>query len=99
MANEATISCRGQSLVVSGCLNFATVMSVWKNSLPLLAKNSKLHFDLSQVTTANSAGLALLLEWVKWAKQQKKSIQFDHIPPQLLSVAEASGVEKLLSSH
>ena len=42
------------------------------------------------------AALALLLEWIKHAKQEKKPIFFHNLSSQLMSVAEVAGVKTLL---
>ena len=93
---DANIVVENNTLIVSGKLNFSTVMTLWNESLPLIANYAALHFDLSRVTTANSAGLALLLEWIKRAQHEKKSITFDHVPAQLRSIATVSGIDKML---
>jgi phospholipid transport system transporter-binding protein len=82
--------------VVSGHLNFSTVVHIWNISLSLLVTKSFLRFDLSKVVSANSAGLALLLEWLRYAKERKKSISFENIPSQLLSIAVVAGIDKIL---
>lgn len=79
-------------LVISGDLNFLTVPKVWELSLPLISKAQELNFDLEKITFSNSAALALLIEWIKYAKENQKKIQFHHIPPQLTSIINATGV-------
>jgi phospholipid transport system transporter-binding protein len=85
-------------LIVSGQLNFATIKKLWKASLPLLASQTELHFDLSKVLSSNSAGIALLIEWMKYAKQHQKTITFERIPAQLQSIAAVSGVTSILTA-
>lgn len=85
-------------LVVSGQLNFATAKKLWNASLPLLAMHNELHFDLAKVLSSNSAGVALLIEWIKYAKQHQKMITFERIPAQLQSIAAVSGVTAILTA-
>jgi len=93
----ATIKQQQDAIVVSGDLNFASVVALWNESLPLLAQQQRaLHFDFSAVSSSNSAGLALMLEWFKYARQKNKSIRFQHVPQQLLSIMAVSGVRSLL---
>jgi len=89
----ASIENKNSHLIISGDLNFLTVPLLWKQSLPLLAVSQELNFDLENITFSNSAGLALLIEWIKYAKQSKKNIHFHHIPSQLDSMIKASGVK------
>jgi phospholipid transport system transporter-binding protein len=52
--------------------------------------------DLGKVTQSDSAGVALLVEWARFAKQQRLSIQFLHLPSQLLTIARVSGLYTVL---
>jgi len=92
----ANISEENNRLVVSGVLNFITVVTLWQQSLPLLAAQRELQIDLSNVTAANSGGLALLLEWLKYAKKMQKSISFIQMPKQLQSMAQIAGIDKII---
>lgn len=96
--NSASISYQNNRLMVSGDLGFQTVMNVWTQSLPLMTQPSELQFDLSNVISSDSAGLALLLEWVKHAKHLQKNISFQYIPAQLNSIIAAAGISNILSS-
>jgi phospholipid transport system transporter-binding protein len=84
-------------LMVSGELNFETVVGLWRDSLRLLMNRSECCFDFSKVTSSNSAGVVLLLEWAKYAKRKNKSFRFEHIPAQLMSIVQVSGIGKILN--
>jgi phospholipid transport system transporter-binding protein len=94
---QAKIVFDNNRLMVSGDLDFVNVMQVWQTSLPLLQKCSEFHFDFSGVNSSKSAGLALLVEWIKLAKRMNKKIQFDHLPKELMSVADVCGMRPFLS--
>jgi phospholipid transport system transporter-binding protein len=96
MIGHDNLQLKDNCLHVAGALNFNSVMSVYQQSLPLIAARPALHIDLSGVTSANSAGLALLIEWMKYAKSTRKEIQFKHIPESLLSMAKVAGVDKII---
>ncbi|OGT53346.1 MAG: hypothetical protein A3E84_01915 [Gammaproteobacteria bacterium RIFCSPHIGHO2_12_FULL_42_13] len=96
MTTRASIAKQDSTFIVSGDLNFSTVTQVWRDSLPLLSPQQKLLFDFSQVKSANSAGLALIIEWLKYAKREAKVVQLQHFPQQLWSIAGVSGVDQLL---
>jgi phospholipid transport system transporter-binding protein len=55
-----------------------------------------IEIDLQHVTQADSAGLALLVDWMRAAKKAKKSIAFKHLPEQMNAIAKASGLDDLL---
>lgn len=76
-----------------------------KNSVPLLASqaqqvlvaaSNKLVIDLAAVTRSDSAGVALLVEWMQLAEQRQLEIQFRHLPQQMRDIAHASNLDELL---
>ncbi len=77
----------------SGELSFATVPTLLAQlkSVP----NLPTVIDLQNVTRTDSAGLALLIEFRKQARE--KPVIFRHLPDQLLSLAAVCGVTELLS--
>jgi phospholipid transport system transporter-binding protein len=83
-------------LLVSGELSMKTVPA-------LLAQNGlrdisgDIDIDLQDVERADSAGVALLVEWQRAALQQKQTIRFQNIPSQMLAIARLSGVDELLA--
>jgi len=96
MLKNADITFDHQTCQVSGELDFSNVMSLYWKSLPQLEAREKLVFDFSQVKTSDSAGLALIIEWIKFATAQNKSIQFNHISSDLMSIAKAAGLDHLI---
>lgn len=92
----ATITKRNEVFIISGELNFTTVMSLWVNSLALLTPHQEIHFDLSEVSQCNSAGLALLLEWLKHAKLANQTITFKNIPQTILAIAKLANLTSVL---
>lgn len=90
------ITIQQDKILISGELTFATVTAVWESSQKLFPQQGSWNCDFSQVTTCDSAGLALLLEWLKLAKQQGKKIRFLELPQQLRSVAVPAGLNELL---
>ena len=64
--------------------------NMFNTPLPLLT------FDLAGVTRVDSAGLALLLEWLREARRRGKEIRFQNIPEQLAAIAKVSGLSDIL---
>ena len=52
--------------------------------------------DLSGVTATDSAGLALLLEWITWANHTVREIRFLEMPTKIDAIARTTEVEGLL---
>ncbi len=55
-----------------------------------------LEVDCSGVTSADSAGLAVLLEWLAWAATAGRTLKFVGVPENLRAIARISEVESLL---
>lgn len=94
---HADITFQNAVFSLSGDLNFANVMSVYAKSLPYINGCPTLAFDFAQVKSSDSSGLALVIEWVKCARKYQKAIQFKNLSADLISIATASGLDKLLS--
>jgi len=82
---------------VSGELSFATVTALLLQSRSLFAAESDFEVDLSGVTHADSAGLSLLIEWLRQAKLNGRQLRYLSVPAQLNALASISEVEGLLS--
>jgi len=81
---------------VCGDLTFATVNNLLVSSRRVFTSIPVLNIDLADVSCSDSAGLALLIDWMRSAKQQNKNIVFHNIPAQMLAMAHASGLDELL---
>ena len=86
------------SLVLTGALNITTVTRIHQESLGYFhdAVSMPGSIDLTGVTSADSAGLALLIEWIRLGKKQNCNIRFLNLPAQLLPLARLFGVDHLL---
>jgi phospholipid transport system transporter-binding protein len=96
MNKTAQVALMNDQLQISGDLCFANVMSIYEQSLAYLKKSNALAFDFSKVTSSDSSGLALVMEWIKFAKKNNKSIQISHLTEDLLSIAKSAGILTLL---
>jgi phospholipid transport system transporter-binding protein len=83
--------------VISGELTFDTAEKILRASEVPFEEHTQLEIDLSGVTDSDSAGLALLLEWVTWANHTVREIRFTGMPDKLLAIARTTEVEHLLS--
>jgi phospholipid transport system transporter-binding protein len=84
---------------VAGELTFATVNALLEHAPALFESYHKLNIDFMDVTRSDSAGLALLIDWMRLAKTSNKEIMFYNIPAQMLAIANASGVDELLPAQ
>ena len=83
-------------LLVSGELSMSTVPALLAQS-HWPERDKELHVDLQNVERADSAGVALLIEWRREASRQQCTIRFHNIPSQLLAIARLCGVDELLA--
>ena len=86
----------GQFLL-SGEMTFANVGEILGMSLEKFNEHDRIVVDLSGVTDTDSAGLALLLEWITWANHNIHEIQFLKIPEKIDAIAKTTEVDGLLS--
>ena len=78
-------------------LTFASVVSLRARGLAIIRAAAKgLTIDLSAVPAADSAGLALLVDWLAEAKSRSCQLKFDQASEALVALARLSDVEKLL---
>ena len=99
MNREPTgLTCRGGALALSGALDAATVPDLWQVSERELAncRGPEVSVDLKAVDRVDSAGLALLVAWLRLAKRRSLSIRYRNAPAQLLALASANRLEPLV---
>lgn len=83
---------------LSGDLGFGTVSRMLKESHAGFLDAGDIEVDLSGVTRADSAGLALLVEWLRAAEQAGRRISFVNMPAQMQSIARICGLDDILIS-
>lgn len=95
---HADITFNNNVFMLTGELNFLNVMSVYTKSLDYLNQCKSCVFDFSSVKSSDSAGLALMIEWLKFASANQKEVHFQNVSEDLLSIATAAGLEKVIQS-
>jgi len=81
---------------LSGVFGFATARRILEASEAAFADCESVVVDLAGVTQADSAGLAVLLEWVTWAHHAGREIRFQAMPRSIRAIAHISEVVGLL---
>ncbi len=96
-----------QKYLISGTVDFSTVPYLMQRVQGFFKAHKKsasgqsateknaatITADLSKITDCNSAGLALLLEMLKYARLNDIELHFENLPDTLLTIAKAYGVE------
>jgi len=83
--------------LLEGELGFATVPTLLQHAGADMRGVAGIRVDLKGVTRADSAGLALLVEWLRESERAGVPISFVNVPVQLLSIARVCGLEEILS--
>ena len=82
---------------LSGEMSFDTAERILAQSEEPFEQHTRIEVDLSGVTDSDSAGLALLLEWVTWANHTVREIRFVAIPERITAIAKTTEVNELLT--
>ncbi|MEJ2423745.1 MAG: STAS domain-containing protein [Candidatus Thiodiazotropha sp.] len=80
---------------VQGAMTFETARVLLQQSSALFGGQPEVEVDLSGVSRADSAGLALLLEWMAEAAQRDANLVLKGMPDALQAVARLCQVESL----
>lgn len=84
---------------LTGPVSFATAGDLLAASEQLFAGQRALCVDLAGVSGVDSAGLALLLEWIRRSQAAGRRISFAAVPDRLRAVAQLTGVDELLGDY
>jgi phospholipid transport system transporter-binding protein len=80
-------------VLLSGDLTFATINKKTVRMIDFKKITHEVVIDLAEVSNSDSAGLALLIEWLKIAKTGHAQLRFKNVPIQLLTLAKLSGFD------
>lgn len=81
---------------IAGDLTFETVAGLRERGAEVLNGVEEVILDLEAVTRADSAGLALMVEWLKQAKRHHASLRVVNMPDQMLAIARMSKLDGFL---
>ena len=84
---------------VAGALTFETVPDLYQNSSSWFEGAGELILDLAQVERTDSAGLALLIEWLRRAQVENRTLRFANIPAQVQTLIRINGLQDALLNH
>lgn len=82
--------------VIEGVLDFTTASSALEKVSVFIPEHAALDIDLAGVTRANSAALALMIEWLATARRANSEVTFHHIPDGLRQLAVVCQVDGLI---
>jgi phospholipid transport system transporter-binding protein len=85
-------------LAAEGSLTFPGARAAWRLGLDALAAAAagRLEIDCRGISASDSAGLAVLLDWLAVAKLHGRALRFINLPPGLAALGRISEVSELL---
>lgn len=81
---------------LSGDMTFSTAGELLRESERLFEEHTRIEMDLGGVDKTDSAGLALMLEWITWANHTVREIRFTNVPEKIDAIAKTTEVDHLL---
>lgn len=97
MSDFELVEHEGGKFALTGRMTFKTAGAILRESEDPFEKHTRIEVDLSGITHTDSAGLALLLEWITWANHTVREIRFTGVPDKIDAIAKVTEVDKLLT--
>ena len=82
---------------LTGPIGFADAARLLAEGDVVFASQESVEVDLARITRVDSAGLALLIEWLLAARAAGRALRYCNMPPAVASLAGISDVAELLS--
>lgn len=98
MTERAEVAANIDVLVVTGVLGFVSVVELESQGVNWLRDQAAAvcAVDLRGVTYSSTAGLVLLLAWLRAAKQFGKTLHIQNMPAGMTALASVGGLAELL---
>lgn len=96
---ELTESAPGQYTAL-GSLTFATAKVAREKGLAVLgaAGTRDIQVDCGGITSSDSAGMTVLLDWLSYAKHSGRSLHYGNLPEQVQAIARICDALELLEA-
>ena len=100
MAARADLAIDEASIAIVGVLDFDSVVELnaegqrWLQDIA----PAQCRLDLARVTYSSSAGVALVLGWLRTAARAKKNLEIINMPSDMAALVRVSGLDDLLRS-
>lgn len=95
---KVTVSAPGV-ITVGEPLTFASARGAFEAGVGCFIRDGSatMAVDCAQVSSADSAGLAVLIEWRRWCRLQGRHLKFVNLPVQINAIARLSEVSEVLA--
>lgn len=96
MSDWSIVEAGPGQLQLKGEIDYQTAPAALERGLALLGNAPDCVIDLSGMSAGNSAGLAVLVEWLGSAHRRGARLRYTGVPTQMRAVARISALEELL---
>ena len=88
-------------ITVNGALTFATAREARATGLGLIAASQgrEIVVDCGSISESDSAGLAVLLDWLGAAQRRHVALRFANVPERLMAIAQISEIEDAIAAR
>ncbi|MGA7964442.1 MAG: STAS domain-containing protein [Gammaproteobacteria bacterium] len=83
---------------LEGEVDFDTAMHLLHESRAMFKHEERVYLDFSGVDRINSAGLALVIEWLREARRESRTLEICNPPEGLMAMARICDVEDLIQT-
>ncbi|HKQ30748.1 MAG TPA: STAS domain-containing protein [Burkholderiales bacterium] len=95
MSDVGTVAYDNGVVTVSGRITFQTVPECLPQAAACFGRaGTDVTVDLAKVTLVDTAGVALMLEWLAQARAQRYTLTFVNLPEQLRHFINVSGLNQ-----
>jgi len=84
---------------VTGPLTLDSVTDLYRTSTDWFSGAREVSIDLAGVTRVDSAGLALLVEWLRLGRQGNSVVRFRNVPDSVLTLVRINGLQEIIRNH
>ncbi|HLF67552.1 MAG TPA: STAS domain-containing protein [Gammaproteobacteria bacterium] len=83
---------------LKGPLNVDTIRRIWRKGHEGMKQTpgAEIVLDLSQISDPDSASVALLVDWLRYAKRHQKTIRLNHVPKKMQDIIRLSNLQDIL---
>jgi len=96
--SEALVDQGQGEFALCGSLTREGIAAIWARGVEKFAGLPRVDVDLSRVAICDSAGVAMLVDWLRIARSNGQDLRFRDAPRQLLAIARVSDLMPVLES-
>ncbi len=82
-------------VLVRGMMCFDTALRGIELGHSMMLKGSTVVFDFSEVYLSDSSGLAVLIDWLRFARRNQVTVKFCNIPTKMMELGRVSSLDTI----